>query len=407
LNPDSQKTSLIKIFSTNFLDLLGFGLVIPVYGFLFYPDSDGLFTTQFSVDRLAQLYVILMATFSVGTFIGAPFIGALSDKFGRRRMLMFTYSMNFIFYFVFIIGITYSSYWILWLSRLGAGLTGGSLLIVQSAIADVSSAEEKAKNFGITGVAFGLGFILGAFLSSVLSNPELHPMFGNTMPFIVANIITALNILFLVFVFKETNHDRNPQMVSLLTGPRNIIRAIKTPSLRHVFIVIFLITLGFNFFLQLFQFYVMDQFSFDRSQVSYLFGFIGICIALAQGIVLPLVSNRYSPKKILSFSLLTFSLSYLIILLPNYWFYFAGLMVLLVLCQALTFPPTLAVVSNLAGDNIQGETIGINQSVQSLAAATPILFSLLITSNYSIPMYVGFVLTGLAWIYFMIFVRNK
>lgn len=382
-------------------------MVLPVYGFLFYPDADGIFTEQFSRDQLAQLYVILMATFSVGTFIGAPFIGALSDKFGRRRMLLFTYSMNFIFYAVFIIGILKVSYPILLISRLGAGLSGGSLLVVQSAIADVSAPEEKAKNFGLTGVAFGLGFIIGAIIGGLLSDPNYNPNYGNIAPFIAANVITAINLLFLIFVFRETNHDRSNKKVSILTGPRNIVKAIKMPSLRHMFTVIFLITLSFNFFLQLFQFYVMDRFEFERAEVAYLFGFIGLCIALAQGILLPWFSNRWEPKKLLTFSMPTFAVSYLIILLPDYWLFFAALMVILVACQALTFPPTLAVISNLAERNIQGETIGINQSVQSFAAATPILFSLLITSNYSIPMYVGFILTALAWIYFMVFVRNK
>jgi len=320
LNPDSQKTSLLKIFSTNFLDLLGFGMVLPVYGFLFYPDADGIFTEQFSRDRLAQLYVVLMATFSVGTFLGAPFIGALSDKFGRRRMLLFTYSMNFIFYGVFILGIIKVSYPILLLSRLGAGLSGGSLLVVQSAIADVSAPEEKAKNFGLTGVAFGLGFIIGAIIGGLLSDPNYNPNYGNIAPFLAANVITGVNILFLIFVF------------------------IKTPSLRHMFTVIFLITLSFNFFLQLFQFYVMDRFEFERAEVAYLFGFIGVCIALAQGILLPWFSNRWEPKKLLTFSMPTFALSYLIILLPDYWLFFAALMVILVACQALTFPPTLAVL---------------------------------------------------------------
>ncbi len=381
-------------------------MVLPVYGFLFYPDSNGIFTNQYNADLLAQLYIILMATFSVGTFLGAPFIGALSDRYGRRRLLMLTYSMNFIFYFVFIIGISYASYPILWLSRLGAGLTGGSLLIVQSAIADVSSAEEKAKNFGLTGVAFGLGFIIGAVLGGVLSNSSFHSSFGNITPFIGANIITGLNILFLIFVFKETNHNRTSKTVSILTGPRNIIKAIKTPSLRHMFIVIFMITLGFNFFLQLFQFYVTDRFGFDRFEIGLLFGFMGICIAIAQGVILPWFSNRFKPKQILSISLPIFAFAYLIILVPDYWLVFAILMTILVACQGLTFPPSLAVISNLAKQDIQGETIGINQSVQSLAAATPILFSLFISSNYSIPMYVGFILTILAWIYFMVFVRK-
>jgi len=381
-------------------------MVIPVFGFLFFPEG-GLFGDNYTADELTKMYVIILATFSVGTFVGAPFIGALSDRFGRRKLLMCTYSANIIFYFVFIYGMSELSYWTMWAARLGAGLTGGSLLVVQSAIADVSSPEEKAKNFGITGVAFGLGFILGAIIGGILSDDVWHPWFGDMTPFFASNFITFLNIMFLVFVFKETNQHRTKKPISIFTGPKNVISGFKNPSLRHIFVVIFIITLGFNFFLQLFQFYVMDEFEFNRTQVGYLFGFIGLNIAMAQGVLLPYVSDRLRPMQILTFSIPAFAFSYLLILIPYHWAWFCALMVVLIIFQALTFPTTLAFVSNQANKDIQGETIGINQSVQSLAAATPILFTLIINSNYQLPMYIGFALTLLAWIYFMVFIRKK
>jgi len=392
---------LILIFITNFLDMLGFGIILPVFGFIFFPENGGLFSDIYDADSLTRRYIILIASFSLGSFFGAPFTGSLSDRFGRKPMLILTYITNICGYLLFIYGINHADYTSMYIARLGAGLTGGSLLIIQSALADVSSPENKTRNFGITGIAFGLGFIIGAFLGGILSDPAICTWFSLTTPFWVAAFIFLINILFLWYYFEETNHHRSSQKISLLTGPKNIVQAFKTRQLMHIFIVIFLITLGFNFFVQLFQFYIMDTFRYGRTATGIVLGSFGLLIALSQGLILPQMTKRYSAHQLTRMSLPLFALAYLFILLPRQIGIFIGAVFFLVIMQGLSFPSTLSIVSNRAGRDAQGKTIGINQSVQSLAAASPILFSLFVKAEYYYPMYFGAAITLLAWIYYL------
>lgn len=393
---------------TNFIDLLGFGMVIPVFAFLFMESEKGLFTGVYTTEQLSFLYLLLVGSFSMGTFFGSPYLGALSDKYGRKRMLMFTYSANVVFYGVFALGILYKDLYLLFAGRFFAGLTGGSLLIVQSAIADISKPENKAANFGITGIAFGFGFIVGAILGGYTSDSSISPYFGYHLPFILSMGLTLVNIIFLALVFRETNLNKTSKSISLFTGPKNLIKAISYRQFRIMFIVIFLLTIGFNFFIQVFQFYVVDEFMLTESEVGLLYGFIGLCIAISQGLILRQVSKRSPAQRILLWSIPAFAISYLLLLIPDNIFAFAGLAFVMIIFQGLTYPSTLSVVSNTADDDVQGELMGINQSVQSFAAALPsIVFGLYIGDNYSMPMYVGAACTLLAWMFFLRLLKSK
>ncbi len=380
--------------------MLAFGLVVPVFGFLFETEN-ALFSEVYDDKRLKFLYLTLMGIFSLGTLFGAPVVGALSDKFGRKKMLFFNYCSAMLFYIVFLFGINLASYPLMFIARLFGGMTGGSLLVVQSAIADVSLPEEKAKNFGITGIAFGLGFIVGAALGGILSDPQWHPSFGYSIPFYLCILIYIFNLLFLYKFFEETNEHLSNKKVSAVTGLKNFASAFINPNLRYIFIVIFLITIAFNFLLQLYQFYARDNLQFTKSEIGGLFAFVGISVAIAQGVILPLASKKLKPSPLLLLFLPLFAGSYLLLLYPDQKVYFLVCSFFMLAFQGLCFPTTLAVVSNRADASIQGEVIGINQAVQSAAAACPILIGAVWEVQYTYPMYFGAIATGMAWILFV------
>ncbi len=391
--------------------MLAFGLVIPVFGFLFETEN-ALFSDVYNPQRLKFLYLLLMGSFSIGTLFGAPIVGALSDKFGRKKLLFFNYCSAIFCYCIFLAGIIWSNYGLMLFARVLGGLTGGSLLVVQSAIADVSTPEEKAKNFGLTGIAFGLGFIIGAGLGGILADPNWHPSFGYTMPFYACIGMYLINLVFLTVFFRETNQNLGLKKVSVFTGIQNFTKAFINPTFRYIFLVIFLITIAFNFLLQLYQFYARVEFNISKSGIGLLFVFVGLSIAIAQGVILPILSKKFSPSKLLIWILPIFALTYLLLLVPNQIAYFCAATFALLACQGVSFPTTLAIVSNKAADNIQGEVIGINQAVQSAAAACPIIIVATVQAfgnelEYSYPMYVGAAITFLGWIVFLIFCVKK
>ena len=196
-----QKTIVI-IFLTVFLDMLGITIIIPVIPALFF-DADSLFFgPSYSMDDRSILYGILIAAYPFMQFFGAPLLGTLSDKYGRKPLLRWTILGSLIGYLLFGYAILTHNLILLFISRMIPGFMGGNISIIMSSIADVSSEENKAKNFGMVGAAFGIGFILGPSLGGVLADSELVSWFNHATPFWFTSLLTVINLLFVSFAFK-------------------------------------------------------------------------------------------------------------------------------------------------------------------------------------------------------------
>ncbi len=402
----NQKTTLFKIFFTYFLDMLAFGILIPIFPFLFSTDESSIFSSRFSESEMTLLYGWLMGIFTLAIFLGAPILGALSDKLGRRKLLMLAHFVNLISYLLLAWGVSLASLTILFIARVIGGLLGPTLTTVQSAIADISTKEEKTKNFGITGVAFGLGFVSGVAIMVGMSNIS---GFTYTWGFIVAAIITFFNLLFIIYSFPETLKHFSNKPLNWLSGFQNIQQAFQRHYFRLLFGVIFIMTIGVSFFSQFFQFYLIDHFKLNVTHVGLIFIYSGILIAITQGVFLPILSKRYSPEKIMYYGLILFGFSFLLLLIPDSVLGLYLVLPIMIFFQGIVFPSSLAVISNLATAQEQGEILGINNSISSLAnALPPILFGYAVGMKVTLPIWFGAICTFIAWgIYFRFYKINK
>ena len=399
---------LVSMLSITFLDMIGIGIVIPTLAVMFLSSGSTILPAGYPVAGRLLLYGLLIGAYPLAQFFGAPILGALSDRHGRKRILLLSLAGTFIGYILFGSGILIGSLPLLFIGRIIDGLTGGNISVATSAIADISDERSKARNFGLIGMAFGFGFIIGPFLGGQLANPGLVSWFNASTPFWFSAGLTAMNMLLLVLIFPETSLTRVNARISLLTGVRNISRAFRMPDLRVMLLVVFLLTFGFTFFTQFFQVFLIERFHFTAPDIGNYFAFTGLWIAFTQGAITRPVSRRFAPARVLRVSVLMLGLSLPLLIFPDQAIFMYALTPLIAISQGLIFPNTTAIISNLSGRESQGEILGINQSLQSLAQAMPPLIGGLISSmGTSLPIIVASGFTLIAWGIFMMFFGRK
>ena len=395
-----NKTSsfLPIVFLVVFIDLVGIGIVIPLFAPLFLSANSPI---DLPFQSKTIILGLLLATYPLAQFFGAPIIGAWSDHVGRKKAYLVSIAGTCIGYIVFAFAVMTINLPLMFLGRVIEGFFAGNISVAFSTIADISDQKSKAKNFGLIGMAFGFGFIIGPFIGGKLSDPSVISWFNLSTPFLFAALLCALNFVLVFLIFKETlKHSVNSKL-SLFTGIRNIKKAFAMPNLSTMFTVIFLLAFGFSFFTQFFQVYLVEKFNFTQGMIGDLFAFIGICIAFTQGVIVRVVAKYFSPAKALSFSMFLVAPVFLLLLLPDTPAGIYLFIPLIPLFNGISFPNYTAIISGLADPKSQGEVMGINQSLQSIAIAVPaILAGFIAAFDVRLPIIAAFIVTLVAAILF-------
>lgn len=397
---------LAPLLLTIFLDVVGLGIAIPALSIILIDPVQSILPVETSMSVRGILYGFLIASYPAAQFFGAPILGALSDRHGRKNLLQISLFGTLVGYMMFALGIYLRSLPLLFASRLLDGFTGGNISIAQSAIADSSTLDEKTKNFGLVGVMFGLGFILGPFLGGILSDPEIHSWFTLATPFWFAALLTGLNMTLLAFLFQETLRTHLHTPITALTGLRNFKKAFSMRNTRAIFLMSFLFSAGFTFFTQFFNVFLIERFQFDQSDIGYVFGLFGICMTMTQGIIVRPVARRFTPRQVLNVSILAQGMILPLILLA----YTPGILFMIIpfisIFQGLSFPNLTTLVSNETGKESQGEGLGLNQSVQSMAQIfPPVMAGFIAVLHPNLPILIGSGCLILAWLTFITLYR--
>jgi MFS transporter, DHA1 family, tetracycline resistance protein len=399
---------LFSLFIIVFLDLLGLGIVLPILAPLIMDSSHNLLPQETSEMVRGITLGLLFAIYPLTQFFGAPILGALSDHVGRKKILIISLIGTIIGYILFAIGIIYRDIYLLFFSRAIDGFTGGNISVAQSAIADLSTNENKSRNFGIIGMSFGLGFILGPFFGGILSDSTIISWFDFDTPFWFAAIVVTLSLILLITTFKETIKEPKKTKIDPFTGIKNIKKAFLLPKLKVMFCISFLVIFGFSFFTQFFPVFLISKFNMSQAAIGNIFAYVGLWSAIGQGLILRPLSRNHQPSKILSFSMLILFFALLAIMIPNTYIGLLIVLPFLAVSRGLTQPNYMALISNMTDKEKQGEILGINQSITALGQTIPPLIAgFLIAININLPIIAAAVSVFLGWLVFIFSFYNK
>jgi DHA1 family tetracycline resistance protein-like MFS transporter len=342
--------ALVFIFLTVFLDLLGVGILVPVIPYI---------VAEFRSDALTV--GLLSLTFAAAQFLASPVLGAISDRVGRRTVLLLSVFGTGVGYFIF--GFA-GTLWLLFLARLLDGFTGGNISTAQAYIADVSPPEDRAKNFGLVGAAFGLGFIIGPALGGILSHWSLRA------PAFAAGILSLVTMTLGYFILPESlppaKRVRTPFRLTDLHPLGHLGEAIHRPGVRRIFVAFFAISFAMAGLQSNYAVYTREQFGLGPQGTAWLFTMVGIISVVVQGGLLRRIPTSGRERAIAMGGLSVMALGFAgTAFAPAVlWLYPAT--ALLAFGNASAAPMLTAEVSRSVSAAEQGTILGSMQSVASL-----------------------------------------
>lgn len=382
----SPPSPLAVVILIVFLDLLGVGILIPVIPQLlgnpaspFYLLPDG-----WTVGQGYVLLGLLVTMFPLMQFFATPILGELSDKFGRKPILLISLAGTALSYALFAFAIVVRHLPLLFFARALDGVTGGNISVAQAAISDTTRPEDRAKSFGLIGAAFGMGFIMGPYIGGKFSDPTVVSSFDAATPFWFAAVLSVLNILFVAVRFVETH--RTPQadkQINWRKSAHNINRAWSLAPLRPLYATTFLLHSGFTFFTAFFGVFLISRFAYTQGDIGDFFAYLGVWIVFAQAVVVRRASRKWDEVSILRVSVMASGLSILLYLVPRVWWGLLLVAPLFAIFQGLTQANLTALLSRSASPRIQGEVLGINASVQALSQVLPPMLAGLLAGGIS------------------------
>ena len=341
-----SKARLGVIFLTVLIDLVGFGIVIPILPY---------FAQRFGAHGIG--YGLLIGAYAFTQFVATAVLGRLSDRWGRRPILLVTMLLNAAGYVAFAYA---GSFAVLLVSRLVSGFAGGNISVAQAYVADITTPQERSKGMGIIGAAFGLGFIIGPAVGGLSSH-----YLGHAAPGLLAAGLSLANLVLAWRILPESLHEQHRSKKPLF-ALGHFGEALRHHELRWLMVVWFLAPLAFTGYTVAMPLYASSRFGWQEKELGWLFMVIGICAAIVQGWGFGRLSRRTGDRPLLIVGLFGMAAAIFIMPFAGSSVAIYGWTVLLAMSNSIFGPAASGMVSVLADPAEQGTVLGVAQSLAAL-----------------------------------------
>jgi len=370
-----KRAPIYLVLLTVFIDLLGFGIIIPLLPF--YAQHFGAAPTVIG---------LLSSSYSFMQFLFVPFWGRLSDRIGRRPIILMSVTGSFISYLIF--GFA-DSLTVLFVSRMLAGFMGANISTAQAYVADTTSFDERAKYMGLIGAAFGVGFMLGPFIGGVMSKIS----YGT--PGFFASGLSLANAVLAYFLLPESLKDKSTQARKLrLLNIAAIREVFRRKGIGDLVLVFFFYTMAFSILYVAFPLFSEKVLNYDAARNGYFFAYVGMIGIIIQGGVIGRLARKFGERSLVMTGLVSFLSSLLLVPITHELPTLMIAATLLAVGSAFITPSLTSLISKYAGTGEQGSTLGVSQSFSSLGRVIgPFLGGFIIgTAGIAWPFYTGSVM---------------
>lgn len=365
---------LFPAYLLTFVNVLGFSILMPVLPFI---------VESFGAPE--WIYGLLISLYSGSQFIGAPILGSMSDSKGRKPILLISQAGTLLSWLVFVVAILMPQYpilglsipiWIIGLSRVLDGITGGNTSVTNAYVADVTSRKEKSYIFGYLGGIAGIGMIVGPGLGGLAASSSI----GYLGTLLVAIFISTVTLLSIIFWLKESHptekrtERKKASVWSSIYIPKRVKEVDPSPIIKTLFTIKIFFSAMIAFYISTIALFLIDLFSFEEKELGFFMLVIGVFLAFNQAFVSKQFIKRFGEYKTLIIGLLLCCIGMISITMTGNMWMFIMFYYILNLGLSLCFPTFNALIAIHANSKKQGEIMGISESIHSFAMAVfPVL----------------------------------
>ena len=382
-----RKSSLYSLVFTIFNDALGWGVILTIFAPLLMGESSHFLPEGATLQTRNLTLGLLIACYPLTQFIFMPFLGAVSDHLGRKKVLEWTILCAGFSFVLSAFAIWMESLFFLFVSRVLAGVFSANSATAQAAIADISSEREKSKNLSLSGIAGGLSWVVGPPLGGLLSSKDYFSWADFATPMWFVAGLFFLNYFWVLKSFEETYVKTDQEKQDWKQEIKNLVKLSKIPSMTPWMAICFFFFLGWGFYVLFYPALLIQRFQFDQSSIGLISGYQSIFWLISSTLLNRGLAERFKPQAfILPGLALTGPLCAILAFADTIQWWYA-IFPILGLCGAAIWTNLIALLSNLAGRENQGKVFGVSQSLMSFAMfASPLISGLLAAATEKIPL---------------------